>query len=369
MARAFAEINSDAITANTQLLASRAPQSGVCAVVKANGYGHGALTAAAAAIAGGATRLGVAQVDEGIELRTAGIDHPIWLFSEPSPDEFADCVRYRLEPPLYTSRGLEAAARAVTGTREPFTVHLMIDTGMHRVGVQPDGAANFALGLTRTTGLELGSVWTHLAVADEPGNPYTDYQLDRFEDALVAVEKVGVEIPLTHAANSAGTIAVPRAHRDVVRPGVSLYGMAPSPALEGEVPLLAAMKLWTTVSMVKRLRAGDRISYGLRTTIETDTNVATLPVGYADGVRRGWWERGSVLVSGQRCKILGVVTMDQMMIDCGEMDVAPGDEAVLIGTQGTERIDASDWAAALGTINYEVTCGIGSRVERIAARH
>jgi len=335
----------------------------VCAVVKANGYGHGALTAATTAIEAGATVLGVAHVAEGEHLRNHGIEAPIWLFSEPDPSEFDRCRALRLEPPVYSERGFEAAARAaVAGT---FTVHVMIDTGMHRVGCTPEDAATKAASVDRTPGLELGSVWTHLAVADEPGNPTTDVQLDRFERALEEIDALGLTPPLIHAANSAATISVPRAHYQVVRPGVALYGMPPSPALAGEIDLRPAMRLWTTVSFTKRLRAGDRVSYGHRSELKADATIATLPIGYADGVRRGWWKTGTVLVQGHPCPIVGVVTMDQLMVDCGDLHVSAGDEAVLIGSQGDRSISASDWAQALGTINYEITCGIGNRVERI----
>jgi alanine racemase len=362
MPRAFAEIDAAAITANTRSLAHRAGSSGVCAVVKANGYGHGAEVAAAAAIAGGAGRLGVAQVQEGIQLREAGFDEPIWLFSEPDPPEFVDCAEFALEPPVYSERGFDAAT-SVAG----LTVHLALDTGMHRIGCSPASAPRWAVRISSAPGLTLGSVWTHLAVADEPGNPYTDAQLDRFESVLEEIAAVGVDVEMTHAANSAATIAVPRAHRDVVRPGVALYGMPPSPALDGMIELWPAMKLWTTVAFVKRLQAGDRVSYGLRTRLSAPANIATLPVGYADGVRRGWWENGVVLIHGRRCPIVGVITMDQMMIDCGDLDVAPGDEAVLIGRQGSEKITAGEMAAVLHTINYEITCAVSPRVGRIPA--
>lgn len=363
MPRAFAEIDASAITANAGSLRRHAGTSGLCAVVKADGYGHGAEVAASAAIAGGADRLGVAQVGEGIQLRQAGFDEPIWLFSEPEPDEFVDCRRFALEPPVYSERGFDAARSA-----GPLTVHLTIDTGMHRIGCAPTDAAHWAVRLGTAASLRLGSVWTHLAVADEPGNPYTDVQLDRFEAALGEIEAAGVDVPLTHASNSAAAIAVPRARRDVIRPGVALFGMPPSPALEGMIELEPAMKLWTSVAFVKRLQAGDRVSYGLRSRLSTAANIATLPIGYADGVRRGWWENGTVLIQGRRCPIVGVITMDQMMVDCGDLEVAPGDEAVLIGRQGSEEITAGEMAGVLNTINYEITCGVSQRVGRIPAR-
>ncbi len=364
MASAYAEIDEAAITHNTHILGDCAGEAAVCAVVKANGYGHGAETTARAALAGGATRLGVARVAEGVALREAGFEEPIWLFSEPEPTEFAACARFQLEPPVYSERGWDAAV--ATGASGPLNVHVMVDTGMHRVGCSVETAAQWAQHVDSSPGLSLRSVWTHLAVADEPGNPYTDQQLDRFDEALASIAAAGVEVPLVHAANSAGTIAAPRSHHNVVRPGIALYGLAPSQALAGVADLRPAMKLWSTVSLVKRLRAGDRVSYGLRTELRKDANIATLPIGYADGARRGWWEQGVVLIHGQRCKIVGVITMDQMMVDCGDLPVGPGDEAVLIGEQAGERITADEWASALGTINYEITCGIGTRVERIA---
>ncbi len=365
MGRAFAEIDASAITHNTRVLSELAGSAEVCAVVKANGYGHGLVTTATAAVRGGATRFGVAHVDEGRSLREAGFDEPIWLFSEPEPDEFLDCLRFSLEPPIYSERGLLAAAKVASVGA--MTVHMMIDTGMHRVGCAVQDAQDWARQIRGTRGLSIDSAWTHLAVADEPGNPYTESQLDRFEAALNNIADAQIDLPLVHAANSAATMVVPRARYDVVRPGVALYGMPPSPALAGKADLRPAMRLWTTVSFVKRLRSGDRLSYGLRTELVADANIATLPIGYADGVRRGWWERGEVLIQGRRCRIVGVVTMDQLMVDCGEMEVAAGDEAVLIGAQGDEEITAGDWAQALGTINYEVTCGIGNRVQRTPA--
>jgi alanine racemase len=239
---------------------------------------------------------------------------------------------------------------------------------MHRVGSAPDAA----LGLVEaaaSAGLGLGSVWTHLAVADEPGNPFTDTQLDRFDRVLAEIEAAGFEVPLRHAANSAGTIAVPRAHHDVVRCGVALYGMAPSPALAGRADLRPALRWVSRVSHVKQLQPGDRVSYGLRTEVTEPTVAATVPVGYADGYRRSLWRTPDlVLIGGRRRRVLGVVTMDQMVVDCGSDEVAVGDEVVLIGQQGEACVSADELASALDTINYEITCGISERVGRVHLR-
>lgn len=374
--RSWVDVDLDAIAANVATLAECAPAAKLCAVVKANGYGHGALPVARTALASGAEILAVAQVDEGVALRRAGIEAPIWVLSEPEPEEFDAAAANGLEPAVYTHRAIEAAA----GVGSPLVVHLKVDTGMHRVGAHPVDVVGLAGTVGASPNLTLGSVWTHLACADADGEAVaeplatgpradtctvTHEQLDRYEAVLAALDEAGIDVPLRHAANSAGTIAHPRSHHDVVRCGVSLYGLPPSPGLAGRVPLRPALTWRTRVSYVKELRAGDAVSYGHRRVVSRTSRAATLPVGYADGYRRGLWNHGaSALVGGRRRPILGVVTMDQTVVDCGDDDVEPGDEVVLLGRQGDAEITADDLAAALGTINYEISCGIGPRVER-----
>ncbi len=245
-------------------------------------------------------------------------------------------------------------------------MHLLADTGMNRSGLRWTAVTKLAERIDRSDRLQLGSVWTHLAVADEPDHPFTDIQLDRYEETLNAIADLGIDVPFTHAANSGGTIGVPRAHRDVVRPGIALYGIAPSPEMEGMADLRPAMKLITRVSYVKRLEPGEAVGYGLRGEITRPSTVATIPVGYADGIRRSLWARGGeALVGGVRMPFLGKVSMDQVVLDCGDHDVAPGDEVVLIGAQGAERITAEAIAAQLGTIGYEVVCDTGRRLDRV----
>ncbi len=362
MARAWADIDLAALRHNVGVLQGAAPDAELCAVVKADAYGHGMERVAAAALEAGATRLAVAQVAEGERLRMAGLDAEIWVLSEPRPDEMVTAAWSRLQPAVYSEAGIAAAAAA--GVR---SVHLKLDTGMHRVGAVPAAAPELARRVL-DAGLALGSVWTHLATADDLGHGAADEQLDRYEGVLADLASAGIDPGLRHASNSAGTLLRPRAHHDVVRPGVSLYGLAPDaavlehPAIAGLRPV---MRLSTTVGFVKRLRSGDRASYGLRGSVDRDATVATLPIGYADGVQRMRWNRGGcALIGGRRRPIVGVVTMDQIVVDCGDDDVAPGDEAVLLGAQGEERIDAWEWAAQADTIAYEVVCGIGARVER-----
>jgi alanine racemase len=364
-----AEVDLDAVAHNVRLLVAAAPGSLLCAVVKADGYGHGAVPIARTAVEAGAEALGVALVAEGAELRDAGIVAPVLVLSQAAPDELDDLVAFDLEATVYTTAGVEALAAAARQgrrtDRNPVRAHLKVDTGMHRVGAQPAEVVPLAKEILDAPGVSLASVWTHCAVADEPGNPFTEVQLDRLDDALADLAAAGIEPPLRHAANSGATIEHPRARLDLVRCGIAVYGLPPSPALAGRLPLRPALSLVAAASHVKRVVAGERLSYGLRYRCERDSTIATVPLGYADGVpRRLGAVGGEVLVGGRRRAIAGTVTMDQLLVDCGDDAVQPGDEVVLIGTQGDETITADEWAARLDTIGYEVVCGIGPRVPR-----
>jgi len=374
-ARAWAEVDLSAIQANVRMLASLCAPAGVIAVVKADGYGHGAVPVAAAALDAGAAALGVAIPAEGVELREAGIDARILVLSEPRPTEFHECVSWRLEPAVYTGGGIAAAAAAASDRILP--VHLKVDTGMHRVGAPPGEIVRLAKAIAAEPALSLASLWTHCAIADEPDDPFTSEQLARYDEVVAEVEAAGIAVPARHAANSAGALCHPAARYDLVRCGIAIYGIAPAADLAdrpGVRELVPALSLKAAVSLVKVVPAGDRISYGLAHRFERDTVVATVPIGYADGVRRRLHAAGGeVLIGGRRREIVGVVTMDQLMVDCGSPTdrsdadgVIPtaGDEAVLIGAQGNERITADDQAALLDTIGYEIVCAIGPRVPR-----
>jgi alanine racemase len=367
MSRAWAEVSLDAIAANVQALASIAAPAEVCAVVKADGYGHGAVPVAGAAVEAGASWLAVAQVPEATELRSAGIGAPILLLSEPRPDEVDEALAADIHVTAYTADMVERLGRAVALAGRPaLPIHVKVDTGMRRVGATPADALALARAVVAHPHLELASVWTHCAVADEPENPFTARQLERYEGVLADIAAAGIDVPLRHAANSAAAIAHPAARYDLVRCGIAVYGIDPGPELAGAAPLVPAVRLATEVSFVKRVGRGDGISYGLRHHLDHDTLVATLPIGYADGVARTLGLRNqAVLIGGRRCPMVGVVTMDQVMVDVGpDADVHPGDEAVLLGGQGGERVSPDEWADQLGTIAYEVVCAIGARVER-----
>ena len=364
---AWAEVDRAAIRHNTRLIAARVAPAQVCAVVKAYGYGHGPVQVADAALNAGATWLGVALVDEGAHLRAAGqFTEPILLLSEPPYSRMDDVVTHGLTPTVYTPAAVEAAAKAVASSarREPLPVHVKVDTGMHRVGAAPETAVRLALAVNESPELRLEGLWTHLAVADEPDHPFTSTQVQRFDGVIDALAAHGVRPPILHAANSAGALTRPDARYDMVRCGIALYGLSPSPPLVGMADLHPALALKAQVTLVKRIDAGEAISYGLRYRLERPSFIATVPIGYADGVpRRLAALGGEVLIAGRRRPIAGTVTMDQITVDCGDDEaVAAGDEVVLIGRQGTDEITAWDWANRLDTIAYEVVSGISRRV-------
>ena len=362
----WAEVDLAALRENVAELCAIAAPARVLAVVKADGYGHGAVATGRAAVEAGAAMLGVALVEEGVELREAGIDAPILVLSEPVADAATTVVAARLTPAVYTAAGVEALAKAVVERDSiPLPVHLKVDTGMHRVGAAPEAAAALAELVDAHRELKLQGLWTHLAVADEPGNPYTGEQLQQFDEVRERLAGRGHRPEIVHAANTAGTLAFPNARYDLVRPGIGVYGIPPVPELSSVVRLRAVLAVKARVSFVKRVPAGAAISYGLRYRVERPVNIATVPIGYGDGVPRNLSEAGGeVLVRGRRRPIAGTVTMDQLMVDLGDDDIEVGEEVVLIGRQGEEEITAAEWAARLQTIPYEIVCNIGPRVPR-----
>jgi alanine racemase len=364
----WAEIDQDALRDNARWLRDKVAPARLCAVVKAFGYGHGPVRAAEAAVAGGASWLAVATVEEGVQLRQAGISEPILLLSEPVPAVMADVVAWRLTPTLYSPGAVEAAARAVIayGGRDGLAVHLKVDTGMHRVGADPERAVAVARDVTRRPELVLEGLCTHFAVADEPDDPYTGEQFARFREVVDRLAAEGIRPALLHAANSAAAIAFPETRLDMVRCGIALYGLSPSPELDAACDgLRPAMAVKARVSYVKRVEAGERISYVLRYRLARAATVATVPMGYADGLpRRLAGTGGQVIIGGRLRPIAGTVTMDQITVDCGDDPVEVGDEVVLLGRQGGAGITAWDWATRLDTIAYEIVCGISSRVPR-----
>ncbi len=374
---AWAEIDLAAVSHNAAVLARLSAPAELCAVVKAHGYGHGGPAVARAALAGGAGLLAVALVDEGVELRQHGVSAPVLLLSECGPEAVDTALAYGLTPTLYSAEGIAAFAAAARAAGERTAVHVKVDTGMHRVGAAPGELLALAVAVEREPLLDLEGVWTHLPVADG-GAPedaaYTEGQLDLFDRLVADLARAGIRPRQLHAANTAGAVAIPRSRYDLVRCGIGIYGYLPSAGVaraqreqaRGET-LLPAMALKARVTAVRELEAGERPSYGRLRPLPERSVVATVPIGYADGVPRALFGAGyGVLVGGKRRALAGMVTMDQIVVDCGaDTSVRPGDEVVLLGTQGTETITADHWAAMLGTISYEVVCGVGPRVPRV----
>jgi alanine racemase len=339
--------------------------------VKADAYGHGAVPVARAAIEGGAAWLAVALVEEGVELRQAGIDVPVLVLSEPTPDAMGVVVDRGLTPTLYTPAGVVAAADAATGARKVLDVHVKVDTGMHRVGADASDLVDLVGAVDDAPGLRFAALWSHLSVADVVGDEagaFTAGQLRLLDEARAALASAGLDPPLVHLANSAGAIAHPGARLDMVRCGIALYGVPPLPGIVPDTGALRpVLSLRSAVSLVRSLDAGETPSYGRRRPLERRSLIATVPIGYADGIpRRYFTEGGTVLMGGRRCPLAGTVTMDQIVVDCGpDASVSVGDEVVLIGNQGAESLTVGDWATVLGTIGNEVLTEIGSRVPRV----
>ncbi len=370
---AWAEVDLAAVRHNVRLLRRVAAPAALCAVVKADAYGHGAPAVARATLEGGATSLAVALVDEGVELRDAGFTEPILLLSEPPVDAVDAVVAARLTPTVATEGSVHALAAAARHAGVQLPVHVKVDTGMHRVGADPADVPALVKAVRAEPDLELEGLWTHLAVADGVGDEdrsFTAVQLRRFDAAVAAS---GPRPPVLHAANSAAAIAWPEARYDLVRCGIAVYGVLPSPALAGGLEaatgesLRPALSLRARVAAVRRLDASERPSYGRLRPLPDRSVVATVPLGYADGVPRALFGAGfSVLIGGRRRPLAGMVTMDQIVVDCGpDATVAVGDEVTLLGQQGDDVITADDWASLLGTIGYEILCGIGPRVPRV----
>ncbi|MCA1675640.1 MAG: alanine racemase, partial [Actinobacteria bacterium] len=308
---AWAEIDLSAIRHNAAALAARVAPAQLCAVVKAGGYGHGPVEVARAALDGGAEWLAVALVEEGATLRAAGVTAPVLLLSEPAPEAMTDVVAMRLVPTLYTPGGVEAmaAAAAQCGSGEPVPVHVKVDTGMHRVGASHIEAIRLAVAVEERAELQLEGLWSHFAVADVPADPFTAIQARRFQVTVDELAGVGIRPPLLHLSNSAAALAHPQWRHQLVRCGIALYGVPPSRALEAAGELEPALSLRARVSYVKELEAGEAISYGLQYRLGRRSLVATVPIGYGDGVPwRLGVSGGEVLIGGRRRPIAGRVT-------------------------------------------------------------
>ncbi len=371
---AWAEISASAIAHNVGVIKTLLGDTKLCAVVKANGYGHGAQLTAKAVLAGGADSLAVAIVDEGIELRGSGISAPILLLAEIPPDTILDALTHSLTLTVGSLAGAHAAVASAEKLGGIHRVHLKIDTGMHRMGVDPSEVDQVVDVLLGSATIDLEGIYTHFSVADGSSGEsraFTRHQIDLFDEVLAALSARGVRPGIVHLANSAGALGYPQARRTMARVGLALYGYLPEGWLSNELEarglfLIPALSLHAQVVAVRHLEAGERPSYGRNRALTKPAYVATVPFGYADGYPRRLFEAGAhVLINKQRYRLAGTVTMDQLLIDCGDDEVRPGDDVVLLGRQGDEAISAEEWARLGETITWEILCGIGARVPRV----
>jgi alanine racemase len=357
----WAEVDLGAIRHNVGVLRRMASSAELMGVVKGYAYGHGNPESAMAMVDAGATRLGVARVAEAIHLREAGLSVPIHVFTEPPPVAAPTMVSLRLTATVYSPGFAAALSEAAVdeGVRVP--VHVKLDTGMHRVGLPPDDALDAVAVISKLPGLAVEGAWSHLAVADVPDHPFTRKQLDLFRELVDRIERSGLRLRYRHIANSAATMSLPDARMDLVRCGVACFGLWPGPAFAGTADLRPALALKARVNLVKTVPEGDALSYGLEYKVSRDASVVTVPAGYADGYDRRLSGRAPIVIDGGRYVVSGTVCMDQFMVDVGSDEIDVGDTATLIG----EGITAEELAKIIGTINYEVTTRIPSRVPRV----
>ncbi|HET6997180.1 MAG TPA: alanine racemase [Solirubrobacterales bacterium] len=369
MERAVARIDFDAVRANcVRLKAELRDGAELCAVVKADGYGHGADGCAAAALAGGATRLAVATATEAEQVGRRFQHIPLLTMGALTAEDVDIVLSAGSEVALWREDSRELLAARARAQGRPARVHVKYDSGMGRLGnPDPEQVLALARSCEDDPHLKLAGIWTHFATADEPGSDFFEEQLANFETVAAGVK---AEFPsaIAHAANSAAVFRDPRSHFDMARCGVAIYGLDPFQGDPAERGLVPALSLRSYVADVKRFTAGASAGYGQRWRAPEETCVGVIPLGYGDGVRRGLTNNAEVLVGGRRKPLVGTVSMDNITVDLGpETEVEPGDEAVLIGAQGDDAILVEEVAARLGTINYEVTCGISARVPRRAA--
>jgi alanine racemase len=337
---------------------------GIIAVVKANAYGHGAAPVGIALERAGATLLACADIEEAVTLRRAGIRSEILVFGALGVSDVTGIFDYKLTPTISTPSAGKALQEEAARRKTRLRYHLKIDTGMNRLGLRYDNLSRTLPELLGSGNLELVGLYTHFATADMPEHPLMEQQRTRFEAVREDLRTRGIQPRVVHAANSAAILRDSRVWYDLVRPGLLLYGVIPPP-LASTLPLRPVLSLRSRIVAVKHIRAGESVSYGARFVAERPTRIAVVPAGYADGIDLRLAGRGSLLVRGRRAPIVGAVAMDMLMIDMTDIEAYPGDEVVLLGTQGDERIDVREMAAAIGTIPWEILCRLGSRIERV----
>ena len=361
----WAEVDLDAVARNVRLLKGQAGEAALLAVVKANAYGHGAVTVARAALAAGAGRLGVICVDEGEQLRRAGIGAPILVMGHTPATDAARLVDLALTAAVASRETAEALARAAAQRGVRLAVHLKVDTGLNRYGLTPADALALADWLRDVSSLEVEGLFTHFASADEADKGYTLDQYGRFRQVAEQLDWV----PIRHVSNTASLLDMPELSLEMVRPGLGIYGLYPPGEVRRDLGLVPALSLKSRIVRLTALALGDPVSYGRTWRAARPSLIGLVMCGYADGLPRSLSNRGCALVRGRRAPIVGRVCMDMCMVDVTDVpDAATGDEVVLIGCQGEEQIGADEVAELAGTISYEILCAISARVPRLYLR-
>ena len=371
--RAWVEVCEAAVQANARSLRrSLVPGCSLMAVVKADGYGHGAVPVARAAAAGGASCFGVATLQEGLELRQAGLRQPVLVMGNlTQPDELRACLHWQLMPTLSSMREALLCQNLAAGSGRPMAVQLKLDTGMARLGAPWQDGRRLVEAIAGLEAVQLAGVYSHLADADAPGSgldPLTQQQQHCFEAVLTALQQGGLASGCRHLANSAGTLRTPQLHYDMVRVGLALYGHRPAAHLGGGLELQPAMQVRARVSLIREVPAGVGVSYGHRFTTQRPSRLAVVGIGYADGVPRLLSNRLQVLHHGRRIPQVGAITMDQLVLDATDApELDQGSVVTLLGSDGAERIDPLAWSDPCGTIPWEILCGFKHRLPRLPA--
>jgi len=367
----WAEVNANNIKDNLRFIRTLISKSTkIMAVVKANGYGHGVLKVAKAAIEAGVERLGVASVEEALELINYDIKVPIQLLSQPPISSVKiivenSTIKKSMISTVYTKNFVKALSEEAHNQNKKCLVHVKVDTGMHRVGANIKNVLNLVKYISTFSNIEIEGLFTHFACADDPENPYTLLQLKRFIELKETLKKNNFKFEIYHCANSAATLNFPQTHMDMIRIGIAMYGLRSSEKTFS-LQVKPALSLKAKISYLKTVKNGEGISYGLTFKTNKKSLIATIPIGYRDGYSRQLSNKGEVLVKGKRVPVIGNVTMDQIMIDVTDIgEVKIGDEVVIIGNQGEEKIEVNELSKILNTIDYEIVCGITNRVPRI----
>lgn len=366
MQASVAEINLSAFRFNLKNIIQRVSPAKVMAIVKANAYGHGTVPVAHAAVQAGAAYLAVALVEEGMELRENGITVPILVFSGLQREQIELFLQYDLEMTVYTVEAAEEISRRAQNFGKTAKIQVKVDTGMGRVGCSYENAVKIIRKIIKPPYLEIVGIYTHFATSDEKDKTYANLQLDRFKGVLSELEKKNIHIPLKHAANSGAVLDMAESFFDMVRPGIMTYGWYPSDETSESVPIKPVMTFKTRVLYIKRIQAGESVSYGREFIAAKPTRIATICVGYADGYNRLLGNHGEVLIRGKKYPVVGRVCMDLIHADLGDnTEIQEGDEVVLFGKQGDAEITVTEICEKLGTIPYEVCCWVSRRVPRV----